>query len=75
MTKVISHTFELKKEQPFIPLNKLLQLLQIAQTGGHAKLLIQNNEVLVNGEIETRIRKKLMPSDVVLVGNQSIVIV
>ena len=74
MTKITEHTFELKKDQPFIQLNNLLQLLQIAQTGGHAKILIQNKEVLVNGEIETRIRKKLKELDLVLVANQSILI-
>ncbi len=75
MTKITEQTFELKKGQPFIQLNNMLQVLQIAQTGGHAKLIIQNNEVLVNGEIETRVRKKLMQSDVILVANQSITIV
>ncbi len=74
MTKVINHTFQLKEGQPYIQLNKLLQILQIAQTGGHAKLIIQNKEVLVNGSVETQIRKKLKHSDVVLVSEQSIVI-
>ncbi len=75
MTKITEQTFELKKDHPFIQLNNLLQILQIAQTGGHAKLIIQNKDVLVNGVIETRIRKKLIKSDVVLTANQSILIV
>lgn len=32
--------FELKEGQEFIQLNNLLQVKQIAQTGGHAKILI-----------------------------------
>ncbi|MBT8384559.1 MAG: RNA-binding S4 domain-containing protein [Bacteroidia bacterium] len=66
--------FTLKEEQPYIALNKLLQILQLSQTGGHAKIMIQNGEVMVNGEIETRVRKKLAKSDVVMVGNHQIVI-
>ena len=53
-------TFKLKEGQDYIQLNNLLQVLQLAQTGGHAKIIIQNEEVLVNGTIETRIRKKLV---------------
>ena len=51
-------TFELTEEQEFIELNKLLQLKNIAQTGGHSKILIKNEEVSVNGEIEIQVRKK-----------------
>jgi ribosome-associated protein len=68
-------TFELKEGQPFIPLNKLLQILQIAQTGGHAKIMIQNEEVMVNAKAETRVRKKLVISDKIKVGDQLIIIV
>ncbi len=71
MTKQI---FQLKDDQPYIQLNNLLQLLQIAQTGGHAKIIIQNEEVLVNGSIETRVRKKLVKSDEVQIAENHIVI-
>ena len=67
--------FALKEGQPFIPLNKLLQILQIAQTGGHAKIMIQNEEVMVNEMVETRVRKKLVTSDKIKVGDQLIMIV
>jgi len=75
MAKITEQTFELKKEHTYIQLNNLLQVLQIAQTGGHAKLIIQNGDVMLNGIIETRVRKKLIPGNVVLVGNQSITII
>lgn len=55
-------TFELKAGQPYIELNKLLKIMQLAQTGGHAKIMIQNEEVIVNDVIETRIRKHLVRS-------------
>jgi len=65
-------TFELKVGQPYIELNKLLKIVQLAQTGGHAKILIQNEEVIVNDVIETRVRKKLVKSDTIVVGDQHI---
>ena len=49
--------FQLAEKHEFIQLNNLLQILQLAQTGGHAKILIQNKEVKVNGEVEIRVRK------------------
>jgi len=65
-------TFQLKANQPYIELNKLLKIMQLAQTGGHAKILIQNGEVTVNDVIETRIRKKLVKSDRIKVDDQQI---
>ena len=58
-------TFELKKDSEFIELMKLLKVEQIAQTGGHAKILIEEEEIMVNGEIEKRKRKKLRTGDIV----------
>ncbi|PCI35204.1 MAG: RNA-binding protein [Flavobacteriaceae bacterium] len=67
-----THNFNLKEDQEYIQLNNLLQYLSIAQTGGHAKILIQNEEVFLNGEIETRIRKKIYTGDVVKLENAEI---
>src|ERR671917_2626293 len=39
-------------------------------SGGEAKVLIQTGEVLVNGEVETRRGRKLVPGDVVEVGDE-----
>jgi ribosome-associated protein len=41
-----------------------------ASTGGHAKLLVQGGEVTVNGEVETRRGRSLLPGDVVIVGGE-----
>ncbi len=57
-----------------IRLDDLLKRLGIAQTGGHAKLLIQSGEVLLNGEVELRRRKQLAPGDVIEVFGQTVVV-
>ena len=66
------HNIKLKKDQAYIELNKVLQIIGVAQTGGHAKILIQNGEVLVNGAIETRVRNKLKKNDQISVNDVSI---
>ena len=48
---------------PTIKLDQFLKWQGITQTGGEAKLIIQNGEVLVNGEVETRRGKKLVTGD------------
>ena len=49
----------------YIKLKDLLKLAAVTATGGEAKLLIQDGEVLVNGEVCTMRGKKLRPGDVV----------
>lgn len=49
----------------FIPLNDLLKKLHLVGTGGEANIRIVNGEALVNGEVETRKRRKLRVGDVV----------
>lgn len=46
-------------------LDQFLKLCGVVETGGHAKVLIQSGEVLLNGEVETRRRKKLSIVDVI----------
>ena len=50
-------------EKPPLRLDQFLKMNLIAETGGQAKLLIQGGEVKLNGEIETRRRKKLAAGD------------
>ena len=52
-----------KIETPFIRLDALLKFAGAAQTGGEAKLLIQEGGVSVNGERCTQRGKKLYPGD------------
>ncbi len=56
-------TFELRSTDEFIELVKLLKLKQIAQSGGHAKFMVEEGLVQVNGVLESRKRKKLRPGD------------
>ena len=67
--------FKLKPESEFIELMKLLKVEQIAQTGGHAKIIIDENEVQVNGQIETQKRKKLRKGDIITYQDVKIKIV
>ncbi len=57
-----------------ITLNDALKLSGLAETGGHAKVMIQAGEVLVNGEVETRRKRKLREGDVVRVGEEEFVL-
>lgn len=52
-----------------IRLDHFLQMCGV-QTGGQAKMLIQNGHVSVNGEVETRRRKKLFAGDVVSIDDE-----
>ena len=51
----------------FIKLDQLLKFANIASTGGHAKFLIKNESIKLNGEIETRRGKKIYPGDQLLI--------
>ena len=53
----------IKIETPFIRLDALLKFAGAVETGGEAKLLIQDGQVSVNGEPCTMRGKKLYPGD------------
>ncbi|MDK9703672.1 MAG: RNA-binding S4 domain-containing protein [Sulfuritalea sp.] len=67
------HHFQLQGE--FIELNVLLKLLGLAPSGGAAKNLIAAGAVTVDGEAETRIRRKLRAGCTVRLGDEEIHIV
>ena len=48
-----------------IELNAFLRINGVAGTGGKVKLIIRSGSVKVNGEIETRNKRKLHAGDVV----------
>lgn len=54
----------------FIELLGLLKVTGIAQTGGHAKMIVEDEEVFRNGELETRKRAKLVSGDIIEVGDE-----
>ena len=50
-------------DSEFIRLQDLLKIAGLASTGGMAKVVIQNGEVTVNGEVCTMRGKKLRDGD------------
>jgi len=59
----------------YIELNKLLKMLQLVESGGMAKVVITEGEVLVNQQVETQIRKKLRAGDLVTFNEHRIEVV
>jgi len=66
------HEFKLTSE--YIELVKLLKLLRIAETGGHAKIMVEDGEVFLNGTQEFRKRAKLRSGDEIEVYGEKILI-
>ena len=58
-------TQDFKISGDYIELIQLLKAIGLAQTGGHAKMIVDEEMVLRNGEVETRKRAKLVVGDVV----------
>lgn len=50
-------------ESEFVELFKILKFEGLAESGGNAKQVIQDGLVSVNGEVETRKRKKIRAGD------------
>ncbi len=67
----INH-FQLQGE--FIELNVLLKLLGLAPSGGAAKAMVAEGAVAVDGEIETRTRRKLRCGNSVRVADEEVLI-
>ncbi|NLW13320.1 MAG: RNA-binding S4 domain-containing protein [Trueperella sp.] len=55
-----------------IKLGQFVKLANFAESGAHARELIEIGEVMVNGEVETRRSHKLDDGDVVSVGDFSV---
>lgn len=67
MERILIHT-------EFIKLDSLLKLAGLVETGGEAKLLIQNGQVQVNGEVCTMRGKKLRSGDTVTLDGKTVAI-
>ena len=52
-------------DSAYIKLDSLLKLANPVMSGGEAKLLIQQGQIQVNGQLETRRGRKLYPGDLV----------
>ena len=58
-------------EEP-IELYKILKFENLVGSGGEAKYVIAEGQVIVNGKVETRKRKKIFSGDVVEFGKNKI---
>lgn len=58
----------------FIKLQDLLKLANLVGTGGEAKIVIQEGEVFVNGEVCTMRGKKICPGDTVAYDGEELTV-
>jgi ribosome-associated protein len=58
-----------------IALYQILKFEALVSSGGEAKVAIDDGRVLVNGEVETRRRKKIIAGDMIEFENQQFKIV
>ena len=58
----------------FIKLDALLKFASMVGSGGEAKQLIQDGQVLVNGEVCTMRGKKIRPGDRVTLDGEEVVL-
>lgn len=72
MSHASEHSIRIRGES--IELCQLLKFSGLAGTGGEAKLLIVQELVSVNGEVETRKRRKLVTGDRVTFGERTVVV-
>lgn len=63
-----SHAIQIKTE--YIKLQDLLKFAGAVETGGDAKLIIQEGRVTVNGETCTMRGKKMRPGDVASIDDE-----
>lgn len=59
---------EITKEP--VELYKILKFEGMVASGGEAKTVIEKGLVLVNGEVETRKRKKIVSGDIIEFGEE-----
>lgn len=66
--------FKLATDSEYIELIKLLKAVSICGSGGEAKMLVDDEQVKLNGQIESRKRAKLRKGDKIEVFDKIIVI-
>ncbi len=59
---------------PYIELYKILKLENLVASGGEAKFLISDGLVRVNGQVETRKRRKTVAGDIVEYNGEQIML-
>lgn len=63
---------EFKIEGEYIELMQLLKAIGMAQTGGHAKMIVDSEMVIRDGEVETRRRAKLRAGEQIKIKDHTI---
>jgi ribosome-associated protein len=61
-------------DENYIKLDSFLKWQGLIQTGGQAKIAIQNGEVVVNGQVETRRGRKLVDGDKVTYQGKTLIV-
>ena len=56
---------KIKIDTEFIKLDQFLKMVNIAASGGQAKIMIISDDVKVNGAVETQRGKKLRSGDII----------
>lgn len=68
-------TEKIKIDSEYIKLQDLLKLGGVVDTGGMAKVIIQNGEVTVNGEVCTMRGKKMRSGDVAVFEDVKLIVI
>lgn len=66
---------KLREQDEFINLSQLLKAMNLVESGAMAKMVIDDGLVKVDGEVESRYRRKLYPDMVVEFNNEQVKIV
>ncbi len=64
----------IKIKTPYIELDSLLKYANICASGGEAKIVIKEGNVLLNGEVCTMRKKKIYAGDKVSIGETEITV-
>lgn len=60
--------------EDYITLGQFLKMKDIIHSGGAAKVFLEHNQVLVNGELENRRGRKLRAGDIVVIDGQTFIV-
>lgn len=74
-TNYVTINRDIEINEEFIRLDNLLKFAGVVDTGGQAKFIIQNGEVLVNGEVCTMRGKKMRDGDTAQFENMFVKVV
>ena len=55
-----------------VELYKILKFEGLVASGGEAKLVIADGQVMVNGAVETRKRRKIVNGDTIVFGSETL---